>query len=88
MQDLYKSADLEKRREKDRIMEDRIVRMNKNTNLLQLEEYMYPLVDVATPNVFRNLFPFRDGDQHVHAAIISLLPADLLHGSGDHLPRR
>lgn len=38
--------------------EKRKVYMNPNTNLLQLEEHMYPLVDVATPNVFRNLFPY------------------------------
>ena len=36
-------------------MENRRVSMNRHTNLLQLEEHMYPLVDVATPNVFRNL---------------------------------
>ena len=39
-------------------MENRRVRMNNNTNLLELEEHMYPLVDVMKPNVFRNLFPY------------------------------
>lgn len=39
-------------------MEDRKVYMNKHTNLLELEEHMYPLVDVHTPNVFRNLFRY------------------------------
>lgn len=39
-------------------MENRAVKMNLQTNLLQLEEHMYPLVDVKTPNVFRNLFPY------------------------------
>lgn len=39
-------------------MENRIVKMNSHTNLLELEEHMYPLVDVETPNVFRNLFPY------------------------------
>lgn len=39
-------------------MEDRKVKMNGKSNLLQLEEHMYPLVDVTTPNVFRNLFPY------------------------------
>ena len=39
-------------------MENRIVKMNQQTNLLELEEHMYPLVDVTTPNVFRNLFPY------------------------------
>ena len=34
--------------------------MNRHTNLLQLEEHMYPLVDVTTPNVFRNLFPYSE----------------------------
>lgn len=39
-------------------MDKRAVRMNLHTNLLELEEHMYPLVDVETPNVFRNLFPY------------------------------
>ena len=34
--------------------------MNEGTNLLELEEHMYPLVDVKTPNVFRNLFPYNE----------------------------
>ncbi len=36
----------------------RPVQMNEHNNLLELEEKMYPLVDVDTPNVFRNLFPY------------------------------
>ncbi len=40
------------------MMENRRVFMNPHNNLLQLEEHMYPLVDVDTPNVFRNLFPY------------------------------
>ena len=39
-------------------MENRKVYMNKNNNLLALEEHMYPLVDVEKPNIFRNLFPY------------------------------
>jgi hypothetical protein len=39
-------------------MQNRKVYKNPHTNLLQLEEHMYPLVDVDTPNVFRNLFPY------------------------------
>ncbi len=39
-------------------MEDRKIFMNPHNNLLQLEEYLYPLVDVEQPNVFRNLFPY------------------------------
>ena len=39
-------------------MENRPVRMNKKTNLLELEEHMYYLADVPKPNVFRNLFPY------------------------------
>ena len=31
-------------------MENRRVTMNNKTNLLELEEHMYPLVDVKTPN--------------------------------------
>ena len=38
-----------------REMQDRKVFLNNHTNLLELEEHMYPLVDVDTPNVFRNL---------------------------------
>ncbi len=39
-------------------MDNRIVKANNNTNLLELEEHMYHLVDVDKPNVFRNLFPY------------------------------
>lgn len=39
-------------------MENRRVFKNPHNNLLQLEEHMYPLVDVKQPNVFRNLFPY------------------------------
>lgn len=39
-------------------MENRKVFKNPHNNLLQLEEYMFPLVDVEKPNVFRNLFPY------------------------------
>ena len=38
----------------------REVVMNHHTNLLQLEEHFYQLVDVAEPNVFRNLFPYEE----------------------------
>lgn len=38
--------------------EYRAVKMNSNNNLLELEEHMYILADVETPNVFRNLFPY------------------------------
>lgn len=39
-------------------MEARKVQKNEYTNLLELEEHIYPLVDVNTPNVYRNLFPY------------------------------
>lgn len=39
-------------------MDNRSVRLNKKSNLLKLDEYMYPLVDTDKPNVFRNLFPY------------------------------
>lgn len=39
-------------------MENRRVFRNLHNNLLELEEHMYPLVDVEKPNVFRNLFPY------------------------------
>ncbi len=41
-------------------MENRKVFMNKQNNLLSLEEHMYPLVDVKKPNIFRNLFPYEE----------------------------
>ena len=41
-------------------MEDRKVFFNNHNNLLELEEHMYPLVDVETPNVFRNLFRYEE----------------------------
>jgi len=41
-------------------MENRSVKMDVHTNLLALEEHMYPLVDVENPNVFRNLFPYTE----------------------------
>ena len=41
-------------------MENRKVKFDPHTNLLQLEEHMYPLVDVRTPNVFHNLFPYEE----------------------------
>ena len=41
-------------------MINRKVKMNQQTNLLELEEHMYPLVDVENPNVFRNLFPYTE----------------------------
>ena len=34
------------------------VKMDKHTNLLELEEHIYHLVDVDKPNVYRNLFPY------------------------------
>ncbi|HOO28125.1 MAG TPA: 2-isopropylmalate synthase [Lachnospiraceae bacterium] len=40
--------------------DNRVVRMNSQNNLLELEEYMYILADVETPNVFRNLFPYEE----------------------------
>lgn len=39
-------------------MDNRPVEMNKHTNLLQLEEHFYHLVDTDVPNVYRNLFPY------------------------------
>jgi citrate (Re)-synthase len=43
---------------RSRAMENRKVFMNRQNNLLQLEEHLYTLVDVGEPNVFRNLFPY------------------------------
>ncbi len=39
-------------------MDQRKVYKNTQNNLLQLEEPIYNLVDVAEPNTFRNLFPY------------------------------
>ena len=38
----------------------REVLMNEKTNLLQLEEHFYQLVDVDEPNTFRNLYPYSE----------------------------
>ena len=39
-------------------MKQRKVFINPHTNLLQLQEPIYQLVDVDQPNTFRNLFPY------------------------------
>ena len=39
-------------------MDNRPVNINKHTNLLELEENIYHLVDTDIPNVYRNLFPY------------------------------
>ena len=39
---------------------NRAVHFDRHTNLLQLEEHMYPLVDVEYPNTFRNLYPYTE----------------------------
>ena len=39
-------------------MVSRKVLINSHNNLLELQEHLYPLVDVDEPNVFRNLFPY------------------------------
>ena len=39
-------------------MDRREVVRNEHTNLLELEEHFYHLVDVKEPNTFRNLFPY------------------------------
>lgn len=39
-------------------MDNRPVKLNEHTNLLQLEEHIYHLDDVKVPNVYRNLFPY------------------------------
>ncbi|NBH83330.1 2-isopropylmalate synthase [bacterium C-53] len=39
---------------------NRPIKMNLHTNLLEIEEKMYPLVDVESPNTFRNMFPYNE----------------------------
>ena len=39
-------------------MDNRPVVINSQTNLLELEEHIYHLVDVETPNTYHNLFPY------------------------------
>ena len=41
-------------------MDNRKVMMNNHTNLLQLEEHLYHLVDVEQPKTFRNLFRYSE----------------------------
>ena len=45
-------------------MINRSVHMNYHTNLLELEEHMYPLVDVETPNVFFQSFSLHRNSQN------------------------
>lgn len=40
--------------------ENRPVAMNSNNNLLSIEEHMYILDDVKKPNVFHNMFPYKE----------------------------
>ncbi len=42
----------------EKFMDNRPVVLDKHTNLLELEEHIYHLVDTDKPNVFRNLFPY------------------------------
>ena len=63
-------------------MINRKVKMNQQTNLLELEEHMYPLVDVENPNVFRNLFPYTE----VPYCAAPYAGGDLDHGHD--VPRR
>ena len=41
-------------------MDNRKVKFDTHTNLLQLDEHIYHLVDVDEPNTFRNLFPYTE----------------------------
>ena len=40
--------------------QNRPVSMNPKNNLLEIEEHIYILDDVETPNVFRNMFPYSE----------------------------
>jgi len=42
------------------VFTNRPVTMNEKNNLLEIEEHMYILDDVAKPNVFRNMFPYSE----------------------------
>ncbi len=42
------------------LFQNRKVSMNPKNNLLEIEEHMYILDDVAKPNVFRNMFPYSE----------------------------
>ena len=46
-------------------MDNRKVKMNHHTNLLQLEEHIYHMVDVDKPNVYRNLFPYSEVPENI-----------------------
>ena len=39
-------------------MAERKLYLDEQSNLLQLEEHMYPMVEVEDPRVFRNMFPY------------------------------
>ncbi len=46
--------------EENRYFTNRPVSLNTKNNLLEIEEHMYILDDVAKPNVFRNMFPYSE----------------------------
>ena len=76
-------------------MDNRSVRLNKKSNLLKLDEYMYPLVDTDKPNVFRNLFPYEEvpkiafNDRIVpHEMHRKYVQSDLEYGVLDCCPSR
>ena len=66
-------------------MENRKVFLNEHTNLLELEEHMYPLVDVDTPNVFRNLFRY---DEIPKIAFNDRIVPHHMPDDGYHVPGR
>ena len=42
------------------VTDDFKVQLDTHTNLLELQEHIYHLVDVDEPNVYRNLFPYNE----------------------------
>ncbi len=42
------------------VFQNRPINLNEKNNLLQIEEHIYPLVDVDKPNVFREMFPYSE----------------------------
>ena len=43
-----------------KIFQNRPIKLNDKNNLLAIEEYIYQLVDVEKPNVFREMFPYSE----------------------------
>lgn len=56
-----------------------MIEFDKKTNLLERTEFIYPLQDVAEPNLFRNLFPYDEAPKFAfnHRVVPINMPDDI-----------